>query len=120
MLKKIGLALLLIAFLVSCTGSFAIDRTVRKIRTQRVEDETLDLKIARNQAREEFNAANNALYKAKIAYVKAKFNDKPREEIDSKYKASLSAKAKRDAAKAKLDASVKAYANAVKAAMSNE
>ncbi|MEA3346728.1 MAG: hypothetical protein U9Q21_01400 [Candidatus Auribacterota bacterium] len=117
MFKKVGLALLLIAFLVSCTGSFAIDRTVRKIRTQRVEDETLDLKIARNQARDEFNAANNALYKAKIAYVRAKFNDKPREEIESKYKASLSAKAKRDAAKANLDTAIKTYANAVRAAM---
>ena len=83
-------------------------------------DETLGVKIARNQAREEYNVANKALYKAKIAYVKAKFKDRPREEIDSKYKASLSAKAKRDAAKAKLDAAIKTYANAVKTAMSNK
>ena len=117
MFRKIGFALLLIVFLVSCTGSFAIDRALRKVRTQRVEDETLDLKIARNQAREEFNVANNALYKAKIAYVRAKFNDKPREEIDSKYKTSLRARAKRDTAGAKLDAAIKAYANALKTAM---
>ncbi len=117
MLKKVGFVLLLIVFLVSCTGSFAMDRTVGKVQTQRVEDETLNLKIARNQARDNFSAANKALCKAKIAYVMEKLKDKNREGIDSKYKASLSAKIKRDAAKAKLDAAIKTYANAIKAAM---
>ncbi|MCK5654908.1 MAG: hypothetical protein KAI03_01285 [Candidatus Aureabacteria bacterium] len=117
MLKKIGLALLLIVFLVSCTGSFAAGRTVRKVRTQRVEDETLNLKIARNQARSKFNAANKTLCKAKIAYLKETLKDKTREEIESKHKASLRAKSRRDAAKAKLDAAIKTYANALKAAM---
>ncbi|MCK4947793.1 MAG: hypothetical protein KAQ99_03060 [Candidatus Aureabacteria bacterium] len=117
MLKKIGLALLLIVFLVSCTGSFAAGRTVRKVRTQRVEDETLNLKIARNRARSEFSAANKTLCKAKMAYLKEKVKDKTRKEIDSKYKASLRAKVKRDAAKAKLDAAIKTYANALRAAM---
>ncbi|MDD5644582.1 MAG: hypothetical protein PHO00_03950 [bacterium] len=116
MLKKAGLVMLVAIFVMSCTSTFSMQRTTGKIATPRVEDETLDLKIARNQAREDFNAANKALSNAKVAYNKARLCDRPKEETEQKYQSYLKAKTVKDNAQVKLDAAVAAYANALKAA----
>lgn len=116
MLKKAGLVMLVAVFVLSCTSTFSMQRDMGKIVTPRVEDETLDLKIARNQAREDFNAANKSLYKARVAYNKARLCDRPKEEIEQKYQDYLKAKTSKDNAQAKLDAAIAAYADAIKAA----